>query len=273
MLKNRQEILQEIARYVEASIITNYGFVSIAIPGENADGVMLPSTSVLASPDWQTATKLLIIINNASGSQLGIFSRSLCLEQGLSKGSMIPYIERALAAKYAVLVLRPNTNSIGEKPNNIPILGSESPEIHALYVWENIVAKAENLNYIALLGYGNGASLCKDLLLRQMVRSKEDESEVNRIRAFITIEASHIQEEDDTSDIKDFVQQVGINLECNSAPKGYNLLYRKDKLGSTSISVGLPDGAKEVSNVAASISLSLNPVFQYLQIAFVLVKR
>lgn len=262
-----QEILAEIARYVENTIITTYGFVAIPIPGENADGIMLPSTSVLASPDWLTASKMLLIVNNASGSLLGIFSRSLCLDQGLSKGSMIPYIERALRAQYAVLILRPNTNSIGEKPNNVPILGSESPEIHALYVWENIVAKAENISYIALLGYGNGASLCKDLLLRQMVRSKEDESEANRIRALITIEASHIVEDDDTVDIKDFVRQVGINLECSRSPRGYELAYRKEKLGSTSVSIGLPPGTTEVLNVAASISLSLNPVFQYLKIA------
>ena len=58
----------------------------------------------------------------------------------------------------------------------IPIEGSETPEIHALGVWETIIPKAENCKHIALLGLGNGASLCKDIYLRQMVRSKEDNS-------------------------------------------------------------------------------------------------
>jgi hypothetical protein len=262
------EILQEIARYVEQTIITTYNFVSIPIPGEDSN----PATSILASADWHTAQKLLLIINNASGSLMGIFSRSLCLEKGLSKGSMLPYIERAISAGYGILILRPNANSIieeipGERPRKIIIPGSESPEIHALCVWENVVIKSEYVNHIALLGYGNGASLCKDLLLRQMVRSKQDESEINHIKAFITIEASHIVEEDDATDIKDFLSQYAINLECNSAPRGYRLAYRRDKLGCTSLSLGLPEGESEVMNVAASISLSVEPVFNYLAIA------
>lgn len=262
------EILQEIARYVESKIVDNYGFVSIPIPNEDSN----PSTSILASPDWMTATKLLLIIQNASGSMMGIFSRSLCLEQGLTKGSMLPYIERAVSAGYGVLILRPNTNSVmhevaGERPKKIPIKGSESPEIHALCVWENVVAKAENANHIAFLGYGNGASLCKDLLLRQMVRSKQDSSDVNKIRAIVTIEASTFAEEDDAVDIRRFVGSLVVNMECNSAPRGYRLTYRKDKLGCTSISLGLPPGASEVTNVAASVSLAIGPVFKYLEIA------
>lgn len=166
-----------------------------------------------------------------------------------------------------MLISHPNLLYLGSKPQKKTIPGSESPEIHALCVWENVVVKAENATHIALLGYGNGASLCKDLLLRQMVRSKEDESEQNRIKAFITIEASHIVEEDDAVDIKDFMNRYAINLECNKNPRGYRLIYRKEKLGCTSISLGLPEGSKEVVNVAESVTLSLNPVFMYMKIA------
>lgn len=266
--KEDAEVLAELARYVEAKIVNSFGFSHIPIPSEDA----IPSTSILASSNWTTASKLLLIIQNASGSQLGIFSRSLCMDKGLSKGSMLPYIERAIAAEYGILILRPNANSIVEeledgKINKIIIPGSESPEIHSLCVWENIVSKAENVNHIALLGYGNGAAICKDLLLRQMVRSKEDETEVNRIKAFITIEASTIIENDDAGDIKDFMNSIAINLECNQAPKGYRLKYRKEKLGCTSLSVGLPANSTEVLNVAESIPLSLNSVFKYLEIA------
>jgi len=263
-----EEIIKEIGRYVEAKIINIYGFYAISIPNEDSN----PSTTILASNDWLNKNKLLIIIQNASGSLLGIFSRSICFEQGLNKGSVLPYIERALSADYGVIVLRPNTNSVieeipGEGPRKVPILGSESPEIHALCVWENVITKAENVTHIALLGYGNGAILCKDLLLRQMVRSGNDESEVNRIKAFITIEASSIVEEDDAVDVKEFVGNVGVNLECSKAPIGYRLAYRREKLGCVSLSVGLPAAATEVTNVAVSLSLSINPVFKYLKLA------
>jgi hypothetical protein len=265
-MEEEEEIIKEIGNYVESRIIFQYNFTSIPIPGDDAN----PSTTILASPDWQTASKLLLIIQNSPGSILGIFSRSLCLEQGLNKGSMLPYIERALNADYGVIILRPNMNSVleeveGEGMKKLPITGSETPEIHALCVWENIVSKAES-SHIALLGYANGAHLMKDLFLHATVKSDNDIAN-NRIKAFITIEASHIVEDDDPADIQRELGRMAVNLECNSAPRGYRLGYRKSKLGCPSISLGLPPGATEVTNVAASIALGLGPVFKYLQIA------
>jgi len=268
-MAENEEISNELFRYVEAKIVHDFGFVSIPVPDSDES---VETTSILASSDWLTASKLLLIVQNSSGSQMGVFSRSICFDEGISKGSMIPYIERAIGSGYAVLILRPNTNSVsvydtttGKLLKKTPIIGSETPEIHALYVLENIIPQAENLTHIALLGYGNGASLCKDILLRQMVRSKADgQSEVNRIKAFITIEASTILEEDDAGDIKTTLNDMAINMECSTAPKGFRLTYRKAKLGCTSISLGLPPGKTEVQNVAASISLAIDMVFNYL---------
>ena len=196
--QENEEVSNELFRFIEAKIIEDYKFVNIPVP--DSDDNNDAATSVLASGDWQQATKLLLIVQNAFGSQMGIFSRSLCFEEGISKGSMIPYIERAIAQGYSIIILRPNTNSIshydpqsGKLLKRIQIIGSESPEIHALYVLENIIPQAENVKHIALLSYGNGAQLCKDILLRQIVRSKADgQSEVNRIHAFCAIEASKL---------------------------------------------------------------------------------
>jgi serum/glucocorticoid-regulated kinase 2 len=269
-MEDTQEVLQEIGRYVQAKLLNDMGFEALAIP----DDEQAASTSVLASSDWQTSERLLLIIQNAVGALMGIFSRSLCLDQGLSKGSMFPYIERARSAGCAVMILRPNTNSVqitneDGTVTKTPILGSESPEAHVLFVWENIISKAENLRKIALLGYGNGASLCKDLFLRQMVRSKEDEADVNRIIAFITIEASTIIEDDDPVDVKRALGSIAINMECNAAPRGYRLNYRTEKLGCLTFSAGLPTGHSEESlqNVAISVSLAMAPVFSFLGMA------
>lgn len=258
-------VLQELARYVEARIINDFNFVSIQIP-EDED----PSTTILASPDWVNAKKILIIVQNSYGSQLGIFSRSICFDQGISKGTWLPYIERASSAGYAVIILRPNTNSIlvdtsGENAVKVPIKGSESPEIHALNVWENVISRAEAVNHIAFVSYGNGASLCKDLFLREMVHSGTLEQ--NRIKAFITLEASHIIEKDDASDIRDALGQIAVNMECNSAPIGNRLGYRKEQLGCMCISLGLPPGVTEVKNVADSVMIGMDAVFKYLTIA------
>ena len=285
-LQNNEDeagVLQELARYVQARLLGEYNFIAIPIPQEDVQA----STTILVSHDWQTASKLLVIIQNASGSLLGIFSRTLCLDEGLSKGSVLPYVDRAIQQGYAVMILRPNTNSVASEVTTngavssvkIPIQGGETPEAHVMFVWENVIQKAENVKHICLLGYGNGAILCKDILLRQMVKSKQDESDVNNIKGFITIEASTILEEDDPADVRETLGLIGINMECSKmkqATIGFQLKYRALKLGCHSISLGCPNPTTDTSteqdtvqiqNVAASISLALEPVCSYLQMS------
>jgi hypothetical protein len=259
-----EEILNEIARYVEERIKIDYNFISIQIPEE--EDPEIPTTSILASADWETARKLLIIVQNAYNSHLGIFSRSICFDQGLSKGTWLPYIERAVSQGYAVMLLRPNTNSVirGDPPVKFPIKGSESPEIHVLNVWANVLENAENLQQISLLAYGNGASLCKDLFLKELVTRGPERQ---RIKGFLTIEASHIIEKDDAGDIREVLGAIAVNMESNNAPAGYRLGYRKEHLGCTCISLGLPPGVTEVTNVAYSVHLASDAVFKYLTIA------
>lgn len=287
-------LLKDISNYVQHVLLSN-GFSEVQIPEEDTD--TMASTSILVSDDWLTCEKLLIVIQNASGSLLGIFSRSLCLEEGLSKGSMLNYIEKARECGYSVMVLRPNTNSVliqneesqcvtnnaeqmnispssqSSSPSPTPIRkthrkvfiqGSESPEAHVLYVWENIIPKCEHVRHVVLLGYGNGASLCKDLLLRHMVQSKQDETKTNVIKGFVTIEASQIVEEDDALDVKQQLANIGLNFESSNddANKGYYLEYRSEKLGCKSVSLGKP----KIGNVAASISVALQPVFDYIKL-------
>jgi len=257
--------MAELARYVEAKIVSEFQFVYLRIPEEIEEGDDGLSTTILASPNWQTASKLLVIIQNSSGSLIGICSRSSCFDHGLSKGTWIPYIKRAIETGYAVLLLRPNTNFVtnadGEK---VQIKGSETPEIHALNVWTNIVSKAEMATHIALLGFGNGASLCKDLFLSEIVN--DDKLKQLRIKAMVTIAASHMVEKDDDADTKALLGGLVVNLESNVAPRGYQLGYRKVQLGCTSISLGLPPGESEFSGDALAVHLALEPVFRYLQI-------
>ena len=180
---------------------------------------------------------------------MGIFSRSLCLEKGINKGSMLPYVSRAISSGYAVILMRPNTNSVlvpvedeatpTARFKKVPIPGSESPDIHALCVWENVVKKNEALRHIALVGYGNGASLCKDLFLHEMVASETGTVE-NKIKAFVTIEASTIMEEDDPVDSRKELGEIAVNLEVNESAKGTKLTYRQEKLGCVCMSLGLP---------------------------------
>jgi hypothetical protein len=206
--------------------VNEFHFSSIRIPDDSDDEEAV--SSILVSANWQTATRAVLIIQNAVGSVLGVFSRSVCLDQGLERGSMIPYVRDALGLGYAVIILRPNLNSVMVGAEKRYIRGSENPEAHCHFIWENIIAPLENLKEIVLLGYGNGSTLCKDLFLRQMVRTKENANEANKITGIITLNASHFLESDDANDIRQAMRVVAVNLESSSSPLGYRndfLLY------------------------------------------------
>lgn len=227
--------------------------------------------SILASSDWETSEKLLILVHSGPGLSLGIFSRSLLMDEGLSKHTVLPYISRAKEMGYGIMILRPNVNTIEVSEENgiskkIPIVGSETPDIHVLGVWDTLVTAHPNIKHVALIGFGSGASLCKDLYVRQMVRSKEDKSEINNIKAIVTVEASQIIDIDDGNDIKSIFKDFVINMESNAASKGCLLEYLKSKFHVPTVSLGGVKPGKD-KNVNASYSIAIDPIFTYLKIA------
>jgi len=85
------------------------------------------------------------------------------------------------------------------------------------------------------------------------------------IQAFVTIEASHIVESDDSDDIRGMLDNMVVNMECcSTATRGVRLAYRKKRLGCLSLSLGVPPGVSEVVNVAVAAHLAIDPVFTYL---------
>ena len=310
-----EELSNDLATFVEDKLKLDLGFLVVPLliapdykdldqENLNAELRNEAATSILASPNWTAAKKILVIICNYSGAQIGIWSRSLCMDKGLRVGTVLPYVEKAFADGYAVLILRPNTNSvyidvdsnatvndpnISEQfanatnistPDNtsggpgiaaapvvskvkVLIKGSESPESHVISVWENVLPQALNCEHLALLGYGNGASLCHSLYLKSILSH-----DMNIISSFVTVEASQIIQEDDSVDIRTDLGNLAINFEHSlHFPMGAELHYRKAKLGVTTISVGIPEENKKTMNynVGVSASLAMNGIFSYLQ--------
>ena len=256
-------VMQELASYVENKIIQDFEFTRVAVPPQ-ADDDDRPASSVLVSREWEGKEKLLIISTNASGSYLGIWSRSLCFSEGLSKGTMIPYISKAMKNDYGVVILRPNTNSVlNTEGKKLQIVGSETPEIHALCVWENVITQATNLKSISFISYGNGATLCHDLFLKSTLDSRLD-----LVTAIACIEASAVAEKDDADDSKQRIMDTAVNFECSKyCPRGSHMQFRDKRLGCSSLSMGLPLGQTDVVNVAVSAYMALDPVFDFLNVA------
>ncbi len=239
-------LVDAVAQHVKALLQARFGLAQHWIPAEDAAA----RCDVLVSPEWDTAATLLVVLQNHVGAQLGLWSRSTCLSEGLRAGSMLPFLERARAQGYAVIVCNANLNSVVRRGRGkVAIRDSAFPEEHAMYVYDNLVAQSK-ARRVLLFGFGNGAALCKEMLQRQLVRSRQEFREGNRIAGIATVEASVLIQEDDSADVKAFLARRAVDWESSAMlPPGHAIGKTRAQLGvSQALSVGCPPPAPSSSS-------------------------
>lgn len=134
-------------------------FVPIdAEPGEEQSFIFVSENA------FETEDKLIIYIHGSGVVRAGQWARSLIINDSLKSGSQIPFIEESLRRGYEVIVLNTNYNSA---PSGELIRGSEDPESHAIYVWENLVEKNVKAKNIAIVAHSYGGCLTKELVARK----------------------------------------------------------------------------------------------------------
>ncbi|GMI21854.1 hypothetical protein TrCOL_g53 [Triparma columacea] len=250
-----ESLLESMGTYVQGTMKTQLHFTEHWIPSDEGAG----NCCIYLTENITSCSKLLVVLQNHVGSQPGIWSRSLCMDNGLNAGSMLPTLHKAASLGFGVAVLNPNANSyVNEDGKKCSILTSSNPTEHVLTCWDDIIYPQTSAEHIYLFGYGNGGTLAKDILLRQMAK---DNVELNRIKGIATIETSKLLEIDDTDDVKEFLRTRCVNWDSNDAPVNYQLCKTTKKLGATCLSAGpLPE---TTPNVAFSIQQSLDAAFRF----------
>jgi hypothetical protein len=104
----------------------------------------LPRCPVFMSTDFLQETsslnngkKALILIQGTGAVRAGIWARSVCINENLEKGSMLPFIDKCRELGIAVLVMNPNYTRCPETGSVIPYAHTMSD--HAVFVWKNYV--------------------------------------------------------------------------------------------------------------------------------------
>eukprot|EP01006_Ploeotia_vitrea_P027106 TRINITY_DN59973_c0_g1_i2.p1 TRINITY_DN59973_c0_g1~~TRINITY_DN59973_c0_g1_i2.p1 ORF type:complete len:383 (-),score=170.53 TRINITY_DN59973_c0_g1_i2:75-1223(-) len=69
-------------------------------------------SNVFASPDLMTNKDTVLVLLQGSGAvRAGMWARALCINNSLDLGTVLPYLKRAHANKWATIVLNPNLNA------------------------------------------------------------------------------------------------------------------------------------------------------------------
>ncbi|XP_076443585.1 cotranscriptional regulator ARB2A homolog isoform X2 [Babylonia areolata] len=130
----------------------------VVIPVDGSENE--PQGFIFESSDATQCQTLMVILNGAGVVRAGQWSRKLIINDSIEVGSQFPYILRARAAGYGVMVLNTNQNSQVINGKAEEIRGSEKAENHGLYVWKHIISKTKATNIVIVAHSYGGIVTC-----------------------------------------------------------------------------------------------------------------
>lgn len=135
-------------------MLQDIGLQKIYVPSpESSDSSFVFGTK----QNFKDTKKLLFLIHGAGVVRAGQWSRSLIINQSIDHGTQIPYIKRAVALGYDVLVTNTNYNYKFEDDKRIRLKGNESPESHIITVWEELIEPVyESIESFAVVAHSYG---------------------------------------------------------------------------------------------------------------------
>jgi len=239
-----------IAREIQLRMIRDCGLREVLLPGvEQRDPIWISEqessaitaqdqqtlikNNVFVSQNWQTADKLMLLIQGSGAVRAGQWARALCMNESLETGSQIPYIQQALLEGYGVIVFNPNLNRLPktpiphqytregfmmtDKPSSLSrnqytdIPEHDSPPIHTISVWDNIVSRAQAKD-IVIVAHSAGGYCTMSLL------QARHSQVLPKLRGVAFTDSVHSVMSSDPKPVRDFICQNAINWVTSDRP-------------------------------------------------------
>ncbi|CAG9566328.1 unnamed protein product [Danaus chrysippus] len=137
-------------------------------------------TFIFVSPEFDKQDVLLVLIHGSGAVRAGQWARSLIINDCLDTGTQIPYIKKAQAKGYGIIVLNSNDNFRGDNK----ISHSSSAEEHANYVWKTYI-KPTKAASILIVAHSYGG------ILTVLLADKEKKEFEKRVKAIAFTDSVH----------------------------------------------------------------------------------
>ena len=143
-------------------MVDAYGLSEVWVPENRHVSAQFhdkPKANIFMSPEFldenraeeNRGKRALVLIQGTGAVRAGIWARSVCINESLELGSMLPFIDLCRNLSIPVLVMNPNMSTDPETNQEIPF--SQTMDVHAVYV-EQI------RNELRLRPYQRGRTLC-----------------------------------------------------------------------------------------------------------------
>ena len=167
---NKQEydlVGMYVQKYVEDLIITKFDLNILYVPNKDNNyekrDETIPQCKILTTKDFLTNPKCLILIQGTGVVRLGQWARSVCINENLNLGTMIPYVDKAIKNNYSVIIFNPNERKDFKTEEKIEEF--TTMEKHSVYVYNNIIKKNNNIKEIYIVAHSMGGECTVDILL------------------------------------------------------------------------------------------------------------
>ena len=167
---NKQEydlVGMYVQKYVENLIITKFDLNILYVPNKDNNYEKRDETiaqcKILTTKDFLTNPKCLILIQGTGVVRLGQWARSVCINENLNLGTMIPYVDKAIKKNYSVIIFNPNERKDFKTEEKIEEFNTM--EKHSVYVYNNIIKKNNNIKEIYIVAHSMGGECTVDILL------------------------------------------------------------------------------------------------------------
>lgn len=171
--------------WIQALMVEKFNMSVVMVPFKEDLTKGAAQAPIFKSHDWETNTeRALVLIQGTGDVRSGYWARSVCMNDTLELGSMIPDIEFAQAYGFSVLVLNPNynKNEKGEKVDSL-IRGMNH---HSNYCWENFVENGKcPAKEIFMVAHSAGGGCAHEIIV------SNQSTMVEKVRAIALTDACH----------------------------------------------------------------------------------
>ena len=148
-------------------MITKQDLIPVYVPF-NSDNFLHKDSSLeqcvlLTSKDFQTNPKCLIMIQGAGHVKLGEWANSVCINEGLNMGSMIPFVEKAKKSGFSILIMNPNERYGLDGKNNLIFKNMKE---HCIYVYENLILNNNKIKDVYFISHSLGGECNVEILIK-----------------------------------------------------------------------------------------------------------
>ena len=161
----------------------------------------------------------------------GVWSRSVCMNENLEIGSMLPMIEKAIKNNVSILIMNPNTKT--DPDSGLLIPKCSTMESHVNYVWEKYVGPSK-FKKLYIVAHSKGGACLGSLM------KNGGKAFFKRIEKIAIVDSKHFGKFNHDTAYRQLMLEKCVHFIANEKAAGTKLVFDRLKDHCPKYSAGHP---------------------------------